>query len=107
VVTLREQTARRRSSLAKLAEHLRATGYRLDEHPPEAWAGLIRRDRGNSAAPVLDIFLAELTGTGWSSLTFAPTPAVPACPPLDPLTLATYVAYFTGTGFLPHPGDAG
>ncbi|GAB3941626.1 hypothetical protein GCM10029976_061270 [Kribbella albertanoniae] len=90
-----------RTSFEAIAEHLRTAGYPLAGLPIEAWADLIRHRPGNAAAPVLDIFITEMTGHGWSNLTFTTTLA--ATKPLDGNLFTLYLDYFARTGYLPKP----
>ena len=99
-----------RISLDAIAGYLQAAGYELRQEPLDQWAATIRAQPGNAAAAALDVFLAELTGHGWSRLqlgTTATTRALgdhaPPCPDLTPALFATYLRYFTQTGYLPPP----
>ena len=97
-----------RTSLSAIGGYLRGAGYRLDAQPPEQWARCIREQPGNAAIPVLDIFLAEMTGRGWSDLVLGNRQTVrdlgtagPSCPEVDAGLFGTYIRYFTSTGYLP------
>jgi len=100
-----------RTSLADIGGFLRDAGYELQGRPLAEWAALIRDQPGNAAIPVLDIFLAEMTGGGWSDLVLTSTRALsttgPHCPETTASLFGTYVSYFTSTGYLPAPGDEG
>jgi amino acid adenylation domain-containing protein/thioester reductase-like protein len=91
-----------RVRLGTLIAYLRAAGYPLTPQPLDAWSDQIRDTPDNPATAVLDVFLAEMTGTGWSRLAFAST--YPDCPPLDEATFARYLDHYTRTGYLPKPG---
>ncbi|WP_328321444.1 amino acid adenylation domain-containing protein [Kribbella sp. NBC_00382] len=90
-----------RTTFNTIISHLRTAGYTLTDLPLEPWTDQIRNHPGNAAAPVLDIFLTEMTGHGWSDLTFTTT--LPDHPPLSSQTFMTYVDYFARTGYLPKP----
>ncbi|TDD63436.1 amino acid adenylation domain-containing protein [Kribbella antibiotica] len=90
-----------RTTFEAITSHLRAAGYELADLPLDAWTGHIRNQPDNAAAPVLDIFLTEMTGHGWSGLTFAST--LSTCPPLTREIFATYLDHFARTGYLPKP----
>jgi amino acid adenylation domain-containing protein/thioester reductase-like protein len=92
----------RRVSFGTITSYLRAAGYALTPLPLAAWTDRIRNAPGNPAGPVLDVFLGEMTGTGWSRLTFSSTH--PDCPPLSETAFARYVDHYTRTGYLPKPG---
>ncbi|HEY1625017.1 MAG TPA: amino acid adenylation domain-containing protein [Streptosporangiaceae bacterium] len=99
-----------RIGFGMLTGYLRSAGYRLREYPLDQWAAIIREHPGNAAAPALDVFLAEVTGHGWSQVqlgtdatTRALGPAFPPCPDLSPALFATYLHHFTSTGYLPAP----
>jgi len=98
----------RRTRLSDIGGYLRGAGYRLDPQPLEQWIRTIRSQPGNAAIPVLDIFLAEMTGRGWSDLVLSNGQAVrdlgsagPSCPEMDAGLFGTYIRYFTSTGYLP------
>jgi len=98
----------RRTRLGDIGGYLRGAGYRLDGQPLEQWSRTIRSQPGNAAIPVLDIFLAEMTGQGWSDLVFGNGQTVrdlgsagPSCPEMDAGLFGTYIRYFTSTGYLP------
>jgi polyketide synthase PksN len=99
-----------RVGLGVLTGYLRAAGHQLSEYPLDEWAAIIRDQPGNAAGPGLDVFLAEMTGRGWSQLRLgtaatvrALSGAIAGCPPLTPDLFATYLRYFTQTGYLPEP----
>jgi thioester reductase-like protein len=101
---------RDRVAFGTLTGYLRAAGYQLRAYPLDQWAAIIRDHPGNAAAPGLEVFLAEMTGHGVSQVelgTAATTRALngaPGCPDLTPALFATYLSYFTQTGYLPAPG---
>jgi amino acid adenylation domain-containing protein/thioester reductase-like protein len=104
-------TNSRRTSLSDIGGYLRGAGYRLDAQPLEQWTSTIREQPGNAAIPVLDIFLAEMTGRGWSDLVLGNGQTVrdlgsagPSCPEVDAGLFGTYIRYFTSTGYLPGAG---
>jgi polyketide synthase PksN len=97
-----------RTSLSDIGGYLRGAGYRLDAQPLEQWITTIREQPGNAAIPVLDIFLAEMTGRGWSDLVLGNSQTVrdlgsagPSCPEADAGLFGTYIRYFTSAGYLP------
>jgi amino acid adenylation domain-containing protein/thioester reductase-like protein len=97
----------RRTSLSDIGGYLRGAGYRLDAQPLEQWTRTIRSQPDNAAIPVLDIFLAEMTGRGWSELVLGNGQTVrdlgsagPSCPAVDAGLFGTYIRYFTSTGYL-------
>jgi polyketide synthase PksN len=101
-----------RTSLADLAGYLRAAGYPLASPPLAAWAESIRDYPANAAAPVLDTFLREMTDGGWSAIALSGAATrralgrdAPGCPEISAGLFATYLRYFTATGYLPRPGD--
>jgi thioester reductase-like protein len=104
-------TNSRRTSLSDMGGYLRGAGYRLDAQPLEQWTRSIREQPGNAAIPLLDIFLAEMTGRGWSDLVLGNGQTVrdlgsagPSCPEVDAGLFGTYIRYFTSTGYLPGAG---
>jgi thioester reductase-like protein len=99
-----------RISLAEVAGYLQAAGYPVPERPLDQWTSAVKAQPGNAAIPALDVFLAELAGNGWSQIhlgTTATTRALggdaPPCPDPTPALFATYLRYFTRTGYLPQP----
>jgi thioester reductase-like protein len=92
-----------RISFATIVGYLRDAGYLLAPMPLEQWAEHLRNDPDNAATPVLDVFLREMTGAGWSRLAF--TSSTPDTPRLTRHLFDTYIDYFARTGYLPKPGE--
>jgi polyketide synthase PksN len=100
-----------RTSFSDIVGYLRDAGYPMDGQPLAQWTSSIRDQPGNAAIPVLDIFLAEMTGQGWSELTLSNSQTVralgaagPSCQAVAAGLFGTYIRYFRKTGYLPMPG---
>ncbi|MEW1723450.1 amino acid adenylation domain-containing protein [Streptomyces sp. NPDC093109] len=90
---------------------LRAKGYALPEVDPREWLDRIGADAGNAAFPLLGTLAEEMTGGGSEGgLVFDPSATDAALagsgvnrPEMDEELFATYIGYFTRTGWLLEP----
>jgi thioester reductase-like protein len=105
-------TNTRRLGFGTAVGYLRELGYPLENLSLDTWAALVRSDPANPANPVLDIFLAEMTGGGWSDLVLDNTRTAHALaaaglhsPEIGYDLFAANAGFFVRTGFLPGPGD--
>jgi hypothetical protein len=92
-----------RVRLGVLTGYLRAAGYRLREYPVDQWAAMIRDQPGNAAGPGLEVFPGEMPQVQLGTAATMGALGGPACPDLTPDLFATYLRYFTQTGYLPPP----
>ncbi|AXG81590.1 amino acid adenylation domain-containing protein [Streptomyces paludis] len=92
---------------------LRAKGYALPAVDPRQWLDRIGADAGNAAFPLLGTLAGEMTGGGSEGgLLFDPGATDTALagsgvrrPEMDEELFATYLGYFTRTGWLLEPGE--
>ncbi|WP_437097636.1 thioester reductase domain-containing protein [Streptomyces sp. enrichment culture] len=94
----------------EFVDHLRASGYRLDELGWDAWKTRVAADPDNAVNPLLDAFEALASDTGRfypvfdTSATRAALEGTPVvCPEMTKELYAKYVGFFVDRGYFPPP----